>query len=220
MYEKIYPEINPEEIKEEKEKFRGMARVKLRLVFKTYATGKERIEIIEKEMSTMYKFLENSEQISADLKMCVGIKNKKEFVEATLRAIEPIIDLRINKPEVFVPERIDNREIIEINELLSYEIESDIVQIHIVPEGKVENAMAKFGDGLQKLAHIISELKDIKTVEASSWIVANHPKLPERYGFTIDGQIDEITREKYFADEKRKVWRAHMDRDEFLKRYL
>jgi len=44
--------------------------------------------------------------------------------------------------------------------------------------------------------------------------------LENRYGFTIDGKINEKMKKKHFSDETREVWEAHMDREELLNKYL
>lgn len=222
MNEQIYPEINLEEIREEQEKknIREMTRSKLSMLFKTYAAGKERVEAIDREMSTLYKFLENSEQISADIKRCINIDNKKEFIDAVMTIIEPIIDLRVNKPDAFISEGDPGSKYIELNELVSYEIDGSVMHFHMLPEKRVENFPTKFKEGLQKLAKIVSDLENIRIVEGASFIVASNAKFFERYGFIIDGDADDETREKYFAGDKRKIWHLHMDRDDFLKRYL
>lgn len=110
---------------------------------------------------------------------------------------------------------------ISANELVSYGMEDDLIHIHVVPKEKVENIFIKFREGLQEIAKIVNENPNIKKVSGSSWLVAeNAEALERRYGFTIDGEIDEKMRKEHFAYEKRKVWGMHIDREEFLRRYL
>lgn len=222
MYEQINPQKKLEEIgkEQEKKKICEMTRSKLSILFKTYLTGEERVEAVDKEMSTLYKFLENSDQISSDIKRCIDIDKKKEFIDAVMTVIEPIIDLRVNKPDAFVPEGVSGPTYAELNELVSYEIDGDRMHFHMLPEKRVENFPTKFKEGLQKLAKIVSGLEDIRTVEGASFIVASNAKFFERYGFIIDGDADDETKEKYFPSDKRKIWRLHLDRDDFLKKYL
>lgn len=115
----------------------------------------------------------------------------------------------------------EKEKFISVNELVSYGMEDDFIHIHIVPEKKVENIISKFREGLEELAKIVDKNENIKEISATSWLIAQSPEaLEKRYGFTIDGKISEEFKKAHFADEKREVWGAHIDREEFLKRYL
>ena len=113
-----------------------------------------------------------------------------------------------------------NREFTAINELLSYGKDEDLIHIHVVPDQKVENFMTSFRSGMERLAEMIDADKSIKEVTATSWIVAKHPKILERAGFVVDGEIEEVMRKAHFAGEKRTVWKAHISRKDLLKKYL
>ncbi len=109
---------------------------------------------------------------------------------------------------------------IPINELLYYRIEKDSVHIQIVPEKEVKNVMDRFMEGLSELAKIVKEKNNIKEIIIHSWMVAEYPMVLERFGFEVDGEISADLKNKYFSEEKRPIWEAHMDRDEFVNRYL
>ena len=75
-------------------------------------------------------------------------------------------------------------------------------------------------EGLEELAKTVKENQAVKRVEAISWIVADHPKILEKLGFTVVGEIDEEMRRKYYADDNRPIGRATVSREDFLRRYL
>jgi hypothetical protein len=77
-------------------------------------------------------------------------------------------------------------------------------------------------DGLRELARRLEQdasMKDVSQITATSWIVAAHPRILEGLGFTVDGPIDEEKRQRDFADETRPISKAHITREDFLKRY-
>lgn len=112
-----------------------------------------------------------------------------------------------------------------LNEILSFNTHEDTAYIHLAPaETLGPKALIKnVKDGFVELARLLETeegLKEIKSVVASSWIVAKHPKLIESAGFTIDGPIDEKNRRGMFPGDTREIWTSHMDRKEFLEKYL
>lgn len=109
---------------------------------------------------------------------------------------------------------------IPINELLSYRTEQGSVYIQVMPEKEIDNVLVEFTDGLRELAKIVSQNESIKKITANSWIVAEHPAVMERFGFTVTGEIKEDLKQKHFRGEKRPVWGAYMSREEFINMYL
>lgn len=194
-------------------------KTKVGVLFDSYETGQERINDLKEQIDNL-DFLENKEIMKMELEKCVAIKTKKEFVERVMIIIKPFIDLRTERPELFVREAGNDREFININDLLSYEISGNLIHIHVVPEEKVDRGLHKFRECLQNLAKIVNENKDIEIIEATSWIVAKHPKLLEKFGFSVDGEVSEKFRRTYFPGDKSKIFRAHMSRNDFLEKYL
>jgi len=197
----------------------AIVRTKTGALFDSYGTGRERIDNLKEEIDRL-DFLENKEVMKAELEKCINIKIKKEFVDKVVTIIMPFIELTLEKPDLFMREARADQEFVKLNELLSYEIKSNSILIHMVPEEKVENFAIKFKAGLQKLAEILNENKNIETKQATSWIIAKHPKLIERFGFVIDGEINEEIRKEHFSGDKSKISQAHMLRNDFLEKYL
>lgn len=110
--------------------------------------------------------------------------------------------------------------VIQINEILSYRVEQCDVRLHIIPEKAVKNVLDVLADGLRKLASIIDRDECIAEVSIRSWVVAEYPRVLERFGFQIDEKnSEELSSEKKLGGE-REVWRAHISREQFLDMYL
>jgi hypothetical protein len=215
---------NKEDLIEEKEKRYRTLKIHISSLCKCCKTNTEALECIKEAIRNDVPTKEVTESAISELEKCDCAAGQKEFREAIFQALKPIADLRVEKPELFEQkekEDVQNKEtFVQVNELFSYEIDKDHIHIHVVPEDRVENVLSKFNEGLQKLTKVVEEHPEIKSVTATSWIVGEYPKIIERFGFTLDGEIDKELREKHFKNEKRKVWMAHMNRDEFIKRYL
>ncbi|MFA4817130.1 MAG: hypothetical protein WC608_00200 [Parcubacteria group bacterium] len=197
----------------------AIAKTKIGVLFDSYENGQKRIDDLRWQIDRL-EFLENKETMKKELEKCINIETKKKFVDEVITIIMPFIELKLEKPELFMREAEADREFMKLNELLSYEIKGDSILIHMVPGEKVENFVIKFKAGLQKLAEILNENKNIETIQATSWIIAKHPKLIERSGFVIDGEISKKIREEHFFGDKSKISQAHILRNDFLEKYL
>jgi len=110
---------------------------------------------------------------------------------------------------------------IQANEVVAYGVKENLIHIHVVPEKKIEKIISKFRDGLREIANVVSDNEKIEKITSTSWLVAQYPEvLEKRYGFIVDGKISEEMKSRHFADEKREVWEAHMDREDFLNKYF
>jgi len=111
-----------------------------------------------------------------------------------------------------------------LSELMYYDIdvENGTAIIHIAPKGDLNlgEVIKSIRTGFKKLAKQVKEDERIKEVQATSWIVASNPGLLERFGFTVEGIIDEKMKAEHFSDEKRPVAYAHISREELLKNIL
>lgn len=149
------------------------------------------------------------------------------FVELILNKIKPVLDLKFSNPinfdkamEMYTRSSIEeNKGYIKLNDLLyfGYGSGGSWIHIHVAPNERTENKISLFRDGLKKLTVEVFKDKRIKTIFATSWIVAEHPGLLKRMGFVLDGPIDDETKSKYFLDESRQVARAHITREQLLK---
>lgn len=191
---------------EEREKMYEVAKRSLGAIFKTNPDSESRIGPIEEEVKRMSSYIKDSERILAGLDECAAIKDRKEFVEKVFEVIKPMIDLKISNPQVFLIEGEEEREFIEINEVLSYEKKgSGAIEMHLIPKEVHRDIYKRLTDGLRRLAKIINQDKNIEIIEAESWIVTRHPKIVQKFGLTIDDI---------------RAGKAHISREDFLKNYL
>lgn len=219
LVEKAPAEKEDKEIEGAKKRFED--------IFDSHEDGAKRVEDI---LSIIRPILESglvdSEKIIQSLKQCSDIKNKEEFIAKTASALEPIADLRESnsidleklKRKIF----IEQTKFIKLNEILSYGKSGDSIHIHLAPAKDISiSEMMRFvKDGLEKLARTVETNKEIKTITATSWIVARYPGVMKRLGFTTKGKIDNKMRQKYFKYDKREIHGAVMTREEFLNKYL
>ena len=212
------PEIESKQGGEERELSYEAAKRKINVLFDSYETGQERIDDLIEQIGN-FDFLDNRNQLKTELERCADIKWKKEFIERVFAIIKPIIDLSLDRPELF-PEGGSSKEFVRINELISYERKGNICYIHIIPEGKVEQGLSEFMSGMKNLAKVVDGDRNIETIEATSWIVAKHPRLLEKFGFTVDGEISKEVRAVHFPGDKSMISKAHISRNDFLKKYL
>ena len=192
------------------------AGLELAKIFNSYASGKERIGEILKITKSLIAQLENGNDVIENLRSCELIEEENQFVAKALLILKPLIDLKNDR----AGEIGRDREFIKINGILSYGLERKSIHIHVVTDEKVENLLSEFGDGMKKLAQITLENDEVEEITATSWIVAAHPRVLERFGFVIDGEISEEERIAHFAGDNRPIWKASMTREKLLEKYF
>lgn len=79
----------------------------------------------------------------------------------------------------------------DLNDVMQATLENDrTALIHIAKiEGSTKDKLSKFKDGLRKLAELLENderFLKVLFIGASSWITAEHPKVLERFGFSVD----------------------------------
>lgn len=119
-------------------------------------------------------------------------------------------------------ERLRSEEFTPINDVLSYGIDADVVHIHAEQQDSLGlvKKLHLFREGLGGLAQIIKEHPEVSTITATSWIIAENPELIKKFGFTVDGPIDQKTRDAFFPGETRPISAAHISATDFLHIYL
>jgi len=219
-------EREPElEIKEEKDEELERAKDSFAVVFDNHKDGEERVRVITDRLG---KILDSDdfdgEEVKKSLQACSKIEDKKEFVDGVMLALQPVLTFRKNNPQAFeklAREVAMSQEGMKpLNEIMYYGGRDDYIHIHLANARDLKNLRALVLDGLQKLAEVIKNNEKVKTIEATSWIVAKNPGLMEKMGFEVEGEIDEEFRRRHFSDDKRKISKATIGREEFLKRYL
>lgn len=198
--------------------YQEIAKGKMRIFFDSYKNGKDRIENLKKVNAESLSLLENREDIEKALDMCESIDSRDEFAEKVSEILKPIFDVLIDE---HFQKNVGAEKKWLLNEVLSYTVEGDVVQIHIF-FGKKEYSLAqKTIEGLEKLAQFVDKNPNIKTIEAISWIVSEYPKLIEKkMGFIIGGDVDPEYIREHFEGDDREIKRAYMTREDFLNKYL
>ena len=162
--------------------------------------------------------------VNDNFRSCCLIGNKEEFIEKSFLALKPLVDWRKNNEALFeIKARknfIENSGFIPLNEMLSYGRGKNNVHIHVAPS-KTFSIGTKFfllKDGLRKLQEVVKNDESILNVTASSWIVATKQGkgIMEKLGFTVEGEISEEDKEKFFDKEDRPVAEAFITREDFL----
>jgi hypothetical protein len=135
---------------------------------------------------------------------------------SVLKAYEVYKRKEFLKPEDFI----------SLNEILSYHLTPDKrnVFLHLAPARtfteQERNIMAL--EGFSELAKRLNEeqnLQGVERINATSWLVAKRPEQFTGLGFTLEGPIDEETRQKHFSHEKGPINRASIKKADFLERY-
>ncbi len=118
---------------------------------------------------------------------------------------------------------------VRLNEVLGYHIREfkdggKGIALHLAPmfDFSTKEKIANVLDGMRILAGQMRDdpaFAEAKAVTTTSWIVAEHPELIERFGFHIRGPISPEDKARVFPNEAREVHWAIMFRDEFLNLY-
>ncbi|MBI2639849.1 MAG: hypothetical protein HYW90_03095 [Candidatus Sungbacteria bacterium] len=207
------------------------------------ATSFFNAKAIEQRIANLLSSIPQDQKVSAliidisrlfsDLPQEKAARLGKIFEELQTRSTEDFVrdaatKLRAFVIENFTPQEIEERiravfierGFIPLNRLLAYGIYKNEVHIHLLQDKIDDPGLIR--QGLSELAHKLTsnpELQNIDKITATSWIVAKHPKLMERLGFTIEGPITEELKKEHFAGEARNVSRCSMTKEELLKRY-
>lgn len=107
--------------------------------------------------------------------------------------------------------------------VLSYSKFNDKVDLHIT-KGLTRRALR---EAISALAQIVQNDEGIKTIVMTSWVVAAHPDLMKKYGFTVNETMDEKEIKEMQTEQadlpaemrRKPIAEAHITRDKFLERY-
>lgn len=163
--------------------------------------------------------------VRQELEKIADAATAEEYGAQLLRIFKPFLELAQTHPTEFGEMRRRNflagGEFVRINDIVSYGISGDDLYIHFSPAEDMTLGKARelFTQGLHNLAKVLEKHDEVKVISATSWMVAAQPKLIERFGFTVEGPIDEETRMRDFALETRPVNRASISREDFLQKY-
>lgn len=106
------------------------------------------------------------------------------------------------------------------NNVLSYSRFNDIIEVHITKGF----TMQIWKNAVSELTRIIKNDQSIKTVEMTSWVVAKHPNIMKKFGFTVDEKMDEkeeaeIRKNLPVELRNKPLAKAHISREKFLEMF-
>ncbi|MCM2339314.1 MAG: hypothetical protein NDI62_02560 [Burkholderiales bacterium] len=204
---------------------------------KVFDAGKEEIKIrIDKFIKGIDAYeragmMINKEEFINNLHTAEDIEDKELFIEKMIEATKPLLSFKINNPRAFEEAQrnliLSKGENIKLSKLLYTDMRGhdNEVFIHLAEASELikNEGLSVFKkeiiEGLEELAKIVKTNENILRISAISWIVAKNPILLEKLGFTIDGEISKEEKAMNFENEERLVARAHISREDFLKRY-
>ncbi len=205
------------------------AREGFAMIYENSSDPHKRLSDIMKHIDPFFTYIDKAilpqekiDNIKTKLQMSLSIENKDEFANFITKTIEPLIDIKNNNRAEFEKAHAqamnESRGFIEINRLLSYGKSGSIIHIH-APAGKtVDNKITLYRDGMTKLAEVVHNDSEIKNITATSYIVAEHPGLFKRAGFTI-GDVTKEFKEEHYYNEKATIKKATISREDFLQRF-
>lgn len=224
------PEIDKTEIEKPEPEIYKEARTQIEQYINTSQDNHEAIMKISDSLESFFKQIdrellsdEQIEEIRNSLLNCEKISDPKELANELTDIIKPLLDIKQNEQKKFeeIQARVMNETngFKEINRLLSYGKDNDVIHIH-APAGKlVDNKFSLYRQGMRDLAKIISEDPEIKIITATSYLVAEHPGLFTLMGFEVR-ELSEEEKKEHFADYPGKICKAEISREEFLKKFL
>jgi hypothetical protein len=162
------------------------------------------IEMIESDLG------ERAKGLSQSIK---NFKIDKIFsVDEYINLVSPILSQSIGERfSLEELEEIERNEILShklntgVNEVVYYQLDPNkkyiTVNIHNAKSISFREIMEGFINGLKEMAQQLKadpELFSIEEIKARSWIIEKHPKIAERYGFSLNGTDSaSITRENF-----------------------
>lgn len=219
FHENIASDTPPAKMEEESKKEQLLLGLKEKMRKLLSENSKHTIvENLKKELEKYCPvIIKNMEEVELQLNACENIENPEEFIQKVVEISEPVINFKVSNPTEY--EQLQQKRYRKINDIFYYEITGegdDQLNLHVYSAyGK--NLVPLMKEGMRKLAEIVQAKKNIKFVNAASWIVASHPRILERLGFEVLGEVDEDTMTKDFPGEDRPVSRAVLSREKLLK---
>lgn len=191
----------------------------------------QKVETLTSRLSLLFSNIPEDkaaklESIFRELKT-VSIESEEDFAHTAATKLYAFITENFTAQELEARMRpifIEQSGFIPLNEILSYGIYRSEAHIHLAPAKTkpVRETMELIKQGISELARKITtdeEMQHIDLITATSWIVAEHPRIMERLGFTIEGPINEEMKKEHFADETKDVSRCYMSKEELIRLY-
>jgi hypothetical protein len=220
------PPDNTTKAEAKRQEFEGKIKKALEIIFESEKTGEARVAKIRENLVILRSLIGPPDEFLSGLDSCSQIEDEEKFVSRVFEIITPIIDVRFSDPvkyELFSRKAfLEDGRFTSVNELLAYNIIDNTLILHVPPNEttSLKDKLKLLKDGFKAIAKIVETDNNIQEIEGSSWIIADHPDLIERLGFTLEGPIPEEQRRGYFGIDPREMHSAKMSRADFLKKYL
>lgn len=217
------PNLTPAAAERDRQNIENQLPAHISNIFDKSTNSNERVDDIFKNLGNIIDQLENAEEIKHDLEGLRGVEEKEEFCSRALTVLKQLVDWRANHLVEF--ENIRRQDFneqggfTELNQMLSYGLDGDTIHLHVPPNVSTPDSkkLRLVREGLQKLATIVNQDPSVKTIVATSWIVAKHPDLMTKLHFNVEGPIDEETRARHFNAETRDIALATISREDLIK---
>lgn len=210
--------------------FEEKVRAEIAMTFDTFDDREEGMMTMREGVKDLFRHL-NTEivpaglpaEIDAGLNACSQIGDRDLFIGSVLSALRPVLELKTAYPAEFEDARagriLEEGDNIALNRLVTYGKAGSTIHIHHLPGETVGNKKGLYLDAMRKLADIVQADPDVRNITATSWIVADHPRMFELNGFEV-AEVPADIREEHFGEETRDIRMATIGREEFLKRFL
>ncbi len=184
------------------------------------------------------------EEMRLRIEQYADIKDVTSFVDRIMSELDPVFSLlKETQEEIQTDVMNEQGGFIPLNRLLSYGVSrpevhiytsssesvrgesgthgtsGSEIHIHASFGESVEGKLALYRSGMRKLATIVNDDPKIKEITATSWIVAAHPDIFTKWGFDVKN-ISSMYHKSSFGHDRRKVQRATISREKFLKKFL
>ncbi len=193
--------------------------------------NKDRIEKILSGIKVFFDMDDSpldTEEIKEAFRACTG-ETKEEFIESLMVAVKPFIDLKVSDPVLFEEwERslfMTGDKDHKINQLVGYEEDDDgWLNMHFASNKYISSDQKRklpkmFVESMRHLAELAKKDESIRGINAESWIVAKHPKMVERYGFEVTGEVPEQEIEGEEPIKTEEMWGAFITRDKLIEKF-
>ncbi len=207
-------------------------RIAFMQIFNSNAGADDRVSEFEKRLKSFLVVGDGDcltqdeiDSIRNNFKNCSSVEDEEKFIKQGLDLLRPLMEWKKNNEAAFEAKMRENfvssSGFTRLNESLSYGKDKDDIHIHVAPSETLSVGQ-KFNllkDGLRRLQEIVTNDKEIKTVSATSWIIATEKGqgIMEKLGFTVNGEISKELRERFFRSDTRSIRSAYIKREDFLK---
>lgn len=204
----------------------ALLKAKIQTCFDNFNNSSDRVDDIFQTLGEMIEYQNNKDELTDKLNELRSIEDKEIFCSSAFDILKQLIQWRQENLAEFenIRRKSFNEQghFIEINQMLSYDINGKYIYIHVPPNMSTPtpDKLRLIQEGLKALVPIMEAHPEIEGITGTSWIVATHPDILEKkFHFTIKGPINEEERALHFSHDHRPIARATMSREDLIKYY-